>query len=67
MVVAHMMPLSPSQDAYFGRCPHSKVVALTGTPLRLPTVTIKRHQLRQLKIYDMAFRILLDSHAITPE
>ena len=38
MVVTHMMPFPPSQDAYFGRCPHSKGVALTGTPLRLPTV-----------------------------
>ena len=42
MVVTHMMPLYPSQDAYFGRCPHSRGVALTGTPLRLPTVSISQ-------------------------
>ena len=46
MYVTHMMPLYPSQDAYFGLCPHSKGVALTGTPLRLPTVVLIRGDFR---------------------
>ena len=29
MLVTLMIPLSPSQDAYFGPCRHIKVVALT--------------------------------------
>ena len=54
MYVTHMMPLYPSQDAYFGRCPHSKGVALTGTPLRLPTVKLFLSKMLYINKKDVA-------------